>query len=309
MPQPLRSPGAGMPPSALVPLAVPTPMAPEPDVVEAPAAGLPPDASLLTPPDVGDDLVVLYVYEREPAEAATEHAATTARYAAAHIAHAVRARVILSEFRRPPRRTPSRDPRPSACLAAYAYAALLVPGARVVVAGDVAAGDDMVAAILVRGAEEGLPAPLAAILYGGVFDAHGDHPAGACRVPRPDGRWDPCGDQRDAACGDAVGPVAREPGAWDDAYLDPPELPRTYSAFASMPVERLAQLPPLFIQVSGPERLADGSRLLAAHTARGGVRVETEVAPGAPHARRAAEAVSRTAAFLGSVTAAHTRRT
>lgn len=265
-----------------MPSTVTMPLAPRPDVTEAPAAGLPPDSSLVTPGDPGDDYVVLYVYEPAPAGAAT-----TARDAAAHIAEAVRARVILTPFRRPGRRKHPCDPVPETCLAAYAYAALLVPGARIVVAGDVAAGDAMVGSILLRREEEGLPAPLAVILYGGVFDAH---------------------DGYDAARDDADLPADREPGAWDDAYLDPPELPARPSVFASVPMERLAALPPLFIQVSSPERLLDGSRLLAAHTARGGARVETEVAPGAPHMRRAAEAVSRTAAFLGSVTAAHTRR-
>ncbi len=283
-----------------MPQTVPVPPAPDPDVLEAPAAGLPPGSRLVTPPDVDDDLVVLYVYEQAPAGAAS-----TARHAAAHIAHAVRARVILSGFRRLPRRPRPRDPEPGACLAAYAYAAYLVSGARVVIAGDVAAGDDMVASILLRGAEEGLPAPLAAVLYGGVFDAHDDTYADACGDPwanvRPEASLAP-------RTGDAVArPVGREPGVWDDAYLDPPELPRLAGAFASVPVERLARLPPLFIQVSSPERLLDGSRLLAAHTARGGVRVETEVAPGAPFTSRAAEAVSRTAAFLGSVTAARRR--
>lgn len=257
-------------------------------VADHPAAGLRPGSYVMTPPDVRDDLVILYIH----GGGFRSGCAAMVRPAAAHLAHGTRARVVLPEYRLAPER-----PYPAAlddCIDAYTRLASLAPGAQVVVAGE-SAGANLAMAVLLRSAAEGLPAPLAGVLYSGVFDLREERFRSGSWIDN---------DATDLALHLELGQVMKNDYLADHPADDPADDPLVSPVAAD-----LAGLPPLFIQVSSAERLLDDSLRLVDRAARAGVHVEMEVWPHMPHAWQVAagflpeatEAAARTSSFINRV--------
>ncbi|WP_436775965.1 alpha/beta hydrolase fold domain-containing protein [Yinghuangia sp. YIM S09857] len=250
-------------------------------VRDEPAAALRDGSYLMTPQDSRDDLVVLYIH----GGGFVSGAAGTCRSTGAHLALGTRARVVLPEYRLAP-----EEPYPAAlddCEAAFEYAASLAP--HVVVAGE-SAGANLAAALLLRRAAIGDPRAIAGVLYSGVFDQREERYREGSWVDRA---------ETDLALGGADGSMSA-------LYL---AGHRADDPFVSPVVADLGNLPPLFVQVSGAERLLDDSLDIATRAARAGVHVELEVRPKMFHGWQlaagflpeATEAVERTAAFVNRV--------
>ncbi|GAA4991014.1 alpha/beta hydrolase [Yinghuangia aomiensis] len=254
---------------------------PFPGVRDEPAPTLCDGSYLMTPDGPRDDLVILYIH----GGGFTSGTAGLARAVAAHLASGTRARVVLPEYRLAP-----EHPYPAGlddCEEALAYAASLAP--RVVVAGE-SAGANLATALLLRRAAAHDPAPIAGVLYGGVFDQREERYSAGSWTERAD---------TDLFLGASDGSMSR-------LYLNghPADDPLVSPLLAD-----LTGLPPLFIQASSAERLLDDSLELAARAARAGVHVEMEIWPQMPHTWQitagflpeATEAAARTAAFINRV--------
>ncbi|WEH13058.1 alpha/beta hydrolase [Streptomyces sp. VNUA24] len=253
-----------------------------PSVVVEPAGELRAGSYLLTPAGARDDLVVLFIH----GGGFRSGLARGSRGLGAHLALATKARVLLPEYRLAP-----EDPYPAGlddCLAAFDHAASLAP--RIVVAGE-SAGANLALAVMLRRLSENRPGILAGVLYAGVFDL---------RTERfSEGSWTDNADT-DPLLPDELGQ------AMHDDYL---AGHRADDPLVSPVVADLRGLPPLFLQVSGAERLLDDSLTVADRAARAGVEVELEVWPkmfhvwqaGVGFLPEATEAVARTAAFVRRV--------
>ncbi|MCL8014898.1 alpha/beta hydrolase fold domain-containing protein [Streptomyces sp. AS02] len=257
---------------------------PIPGVDARPEGRLRDGSWLMTPEHARDDVVILYVH----GGGFRTGLAAGARGLGAHLALAARARVLLPEYRLAP-----EDPFPAGlddCLAAFDLAAGLAPG--VVVAGE-SAGANLALAVLLRRVREKHPGVLAGVLHSGVFDLR--------RERFTKGSWTGNG-ATDLLLPEELGHLMH------DDYLagHPADDP-----LASPLAGDLDGLPPLFLQVSGAERLLDDSMFLADRAARAGVHVELEVWPRMFHAwhmaagflPEATEAVARGGAFIGRVAA------
>ncbi|NUU21425.1 MAG: alpha/beta hydrolase [Streptomycetaceae bacterium] len=254
-------------------------------VADEPAPGLLPGSYVMTPEDVRDDVVILYIH----GGGFRSGCAAMARPLAAHLSYGTRARVVLPEYRlAPEHRYPAGL---DDCIDAYARtAASLSPSARIVVAGE-SAGANLAMAVLLRRATEGLPAPLAAVLYSGVFDLRKERFESGSWVDN---------DATDPVLVHELGLAMQADYLADHTADDPIVSPVT---------AELADMPPLFVQVSSAERLLDDSLRLVDRAARAGVHVEMEVWPHMPHAWQVAsgflpeatEASARTSSFINRV--------
>ncbi|MFC8672081.1 alpha/beta hydrolase fold domain-containing protein [Streptomyces griseorubiginosus] len=255
---------------------------PLPGVADEPAEALRPGSYLMTPDGARDDLVILFIH----GGGFRSGLARGSRGLGAHLALATGARVLLPEYRLAP-----EDPFPAGlddCLAAFDHAASLAP--RIVVAGE-SAGANLALAVLLRRLSDRHPGILAGVLYAGVFDLRKERFS--------EGSWTANADT-DPLLPDELGQ------AMHDDYLagHPADDP-----LASPVVADLTGLPPLFLQVSGAERLLDDSLTVADRAARAGVEVDLEVWPKMFHVWQTAvgflpeatEAVARTAAFVRRV--------
>lgn len=255
---------------------------PMPGVVDEPVGALRAGSYLMTPDGARDDMVILYVH----GGGFRSGLARGSRGLGAHLALATKARVVLPEYRLAP-----EEPFPAGledCLAAFDHAASLAP--RVVVAGE-SAGANLALAVLLRRSSGNHPGLLAGVLYSGVFDLRKERFS--------EGSWTGRADT-DLLLPDELGL------AMHDDYLGghPADDP-----LVSPVVADLRGLPPLFLQVSGAERVLDDSLTLADRAARAGVEVDLEVWPRMFHAWQVAagflpeatEAVARTAAFVRRV--------
>jgi monoterpene epsilon-lactone hydrolase len=254
---------------------------PLPGVRDEPEAALRDGSYLMTPDDVRDDLVILYLH----GGGFISGAAGISRALAAHLARGTRARVVLPEYRLAP-----EAPYPAGlddCEDAFAYAASLAP--HVVVAGE-SAGANLAMGVLLRRAAARDTRALAGVLYAGVFDQRKDR--------YESGSW------VDRAETDLI--LGTDDGSMSTLYLDghPADDPLVSPVLAD-----LAGLPPLFIQASSAERLLDDSLELAMRAARAGVHLEMEIWPHMMHAWQiaagflpeATEAADRTSAFINRV--------
>jgi acetyl esterase/lipase len=150
------------------------------------------------------------------------------------------------------------------CEAAYELVRSQHPQARIVVSG-CSAGAGLAAALLLRRKDADDTAPLAGLLFSGVFDLR--------QETYNTGSW-----IRNAAT-DPIISTERGPEIAAD-YLDGQD-PQT--RYASPALDDLAGLPPLHIQASGAETLLDDSLLLASRAAAAGVQTTLEVWPGMLH--------------------------
>ncbi|MFG2960954.1 alpha/beta hydrolase fold domain-containing protein [Streptomyces sp. NPDC048291] len=258
---------------------------PVPGVEAEPVEGLRSGSWLMTPRGARDDVVILYVH----GGGFRTGQAAGARGLGSHLALAARARVLLPEYRLAP-----EDPFPAGlddCLAAFGVAAGMAP--KVVVAGE-SAGANLALAVLLSRARAADPAAAAGVLYSGVFDL---------RLNRfGTGSWAENGDS-DLLLPDELGRLMH-----DDYLAGQPADEPLASPLAADPAD-LAGLPPLFLQVSGAERVLDDSLFLADRAVRAGVEVQLEVWPRMFHAWQVAagflpeatEAVARTGAFVDRV--------
>lgn len=252
---------------------------PIPGVVDEPVAALRQGSYLMTPDGARDDVAILYIH----GGGFRSGLARGARGLGARLALETKARVMLPEYRLAP-----EDPFPAGlddCLAAFDQAALLAP--KVVVAGE-SAGANLALAVLLRRSAEKHPGVLAGACYSGVFDLR--------KGRFSEGSW------ADNAGSDLLLPDELGLAMHDD-YLG--GHPAT-DPLVSPVVADLHGLPPLFLQVSGAERVLDDSLTLADRAVRSGVEVVLEVWPSMFHAWQmaagflpeATEAVTRTAAFV-----------
>ncbi|WP_416979892.1 alpha/beta hydrolase [Streptomyces sp. T028] len=255
---------------------------PVPGVVEESAEVLRAGSYLMTPDGARDDLVILFIH----GGGFRSGLARGSRGLAAHLALGTKARVLLPEYRLAP-----EDPFPAGlddCLAAFDHAASLAP--RVVVAGE-SAGANLALEVLLSRSSENHPGILAGVLYGGVFDLRKERFS--------QGSWADNADS-DPLLPDELGQAMHDDYLAGHSADDP---------LVSPVLADMTGLPPLFLQVSGAERLLDDSLTVADRAAREGVEVELQVWPkmfhvwqaGTGFLPEATEAVDRTAAFVRRV--------
>ncbi|MFE8013924.1 alpha/beta hydrolase fold domain-containing protein [Streptomyces antibioticus] len=253
---------------------------PVPGVAAEEAGGLRAGSWLLTPDGARDDVVILYVH----GGGFRSGSAAGARGIGASLALAAGARVLLPEYRLAPEH--AFPAGLDDCLSAFDVAATTAP--KVVVAGE-SAGANIALAVLLRRASQRHPALLAGVLYSGIYDLRPERFS--------EGTWTERSGT-DLLLPEGLGRIMH------DDYLagHPADDPLVSPILAE-----LGELPPLFVQVSGAERLLDDSLVLADRVARAGGHVELEVWPRMFHAWQVAagflpeatEAVARSGAFVG----------
>lgn len=257
---------------------------PVPGVTDEPADELVPGSRLLTPQRPRDDLVVVFVH----GGGFRTGSALQVRQVGARLALDTRARVLLPHYRLAP-----EHPYPAAledCEAAYAHALGLAPKTRVVVGGE-SAGANLALALLLRRRDGSGPRPLAGFGYSGVYDLRPAHYTAGSWVGNA---------EADLIIQAGLGPAMTADYLAGHAPSDPHASPVTAD---------LTGLPPLFLQVSGAERLRDDTLALVAAASRAGVQVELEVWPEMPHSWQiaagflpeATEALARTTAFINRI--------
>ncbi|QFU89593.1 alpha/beta fold hydrolase [Amycolatopsis sp. YIM 10] len=192
----------------------------------------------MTPEQPRDDVVILLIH----GGGFRSGNAAVPRPLAAHLALGTRARVVLPEYRLAP-----ENPFPAAitdCLDAFDHAATLAP--KVVVVGESAGANLAVAVLLERRSRA-----LAGVLYSGVFDLREER--------FHTGTWVEKG-ETEYILREEQGPRIRMDYLADHPADDP---------LVSPVLADLRGLPPLFIQVSGAERLSQRSPAARARSSRG----------------------------------------
>ncbi|MEH0417944.1 alpha/beta hydrolase [Streptomyces sp. B21-083] len=261
-------------------------MTPVPDgVVEDAFPGLT-GALLFSPPEPRDDLVILHIH----GGGFRTGTAAQARAAAGLLALRLNTRTVAPEYRLAP-----EHPFPAGlddCEHAYEAVRAAYPAARIVVAGE-SAGAGLAASLLLRRRDAGDGAPVAGVLWSGVFDLRSENLAS--------GSW-----AANAATDAMITPWLGPQMAADYLAGHSPEDPQACPALAD-----LTGLPPLMILASGSELLRDDSVALAARAAVCGVETVLELWPHMHHAwpvfgsllPEALEALDRTAEFVRRVDA------
>lgn len=202
-----------------------------------------------------DDRVVLYLHGGSYLFGSHRtHADTLAR-----VALASKALVLAPDYRRAP-----EDPYPAQlddAIAAYQWLLTIRPPAQIVVAGE-SAGGNLVVALLIALRERGLPLPAGGVPISAWLDLESTRPSIEGNAATDYGDVEMLRDQ-----------------ARQFAGTLPLKDPRISPLFAD-----LSGLPPLYIQAGDAERLRDENVELAAKVRAAGGEAEIDLVPHHPHA-------------------------